>query len=322
MRIFIIAVLSLTFSCKDGVKKQVFKSASSGNINNLLIVTDNQLWGGQVGDAIRSNIGDEIYGLPQIEPHFDMSQVSDDVFSDFVRKNRIVLKTIIANENTVKYYTDPYATPQKMIVVTGSSPNALIDLLKQNSDTIISTFKAVEFKERQRRINKSLYDTKSIENTLNISLKFPSAYRVAKNDHGFYWIRRDTKTGSLNLLLYSLPIRNFAANDSFSDFIISTRDSIAKQHIPGPIEGNYMQTEMAYTPFFRQATMSGVPVIETRSLWRVEGAFMSGPFVNYCFVDKPNKRLIVAEGFVYAPSEKKRDFMFELETIIRSISLK
>ena len=46
---------------------------------------------------------------------------------------------------------------------------------------------------------------------------------------------------------------------------------------------------------------------------------MSGPFVNYAFLDKKNKRLFVAEGFVYAPSESKRDYMFELETVIRSV---
>jgi hypothetical protein len=48
---------------------------------------------------------------------------------------------------------------------------------------------------------------------------------------------------------------------------------------------------------------------------------MSGPFVNFCFVDKTNRRLFVAEGFVYAPSESKRDYMFELETMMRSISV-
>ena len=67
--------------------------------------------------------------------------------------------------------------------------------------------------------------------------------------------------------------------------------------------------------------MSNVTALETRSLWKIEDAFMSGPFVNFCFVDKTNRRLFVAEGFVYAPSESKRDYMFELETMMRSISV-
>ena len=322
MRVVLFAmVLCVVFSCKEGNKKIAYKSASSGNINNLLVVTDDHLWNGRVGDAIRDNIGNEVYGLPQMEPHFDLSQVSNDVFTGFVRRNRTVLKVIISEENNVKYYTDPYASPQKMVVVSSPTQEALIRLLKQNAGAIISTLKTVEFKERQRRINKSLFNTKPIEEALNITLKFPSAYRIAKAEDQFFWIRRDTKTGSLNLLLYSLPLKDFDSTESFSKYIISTRDSVAQQYIPGPTEGNYMRTEMIYTPYFFETTLSGVTALETRSLWKVEGAFMSGPFVNYCFRDEKNGRFLVADGFVYAPSQKKRDFMFELETMIRSIQI-
>ena len=142
-----------------------------------------------------------------------------------------------------------------------------------------------------------------------------------KEKEDFFWIRRDIKTGSLNLLLYNLPIQNFESTDVFSDHVIRKRDSIAKEFVPGPLKGNYMTTETAYMPFFVLRNMSNVTTLETRSLWKIEGAFMSGPFVNFCFVDKTNRRLFVAEGFVYAPSENKRDYMFELETIMRSISV-
>lgn len=322
MRALFLVVLCFVFSCKEGNNKQTYKSASSGNINNLLVVLDNQLWNGRVGDAIREHIGDEVYGLPQVEPHFDLSQVPNDVFTDFVRRNRIVLKVKTADEASVKYYTDPYASPQKMVVISAPNRDAQIELIKQNAPSIISTLKAVEFTERQRRINKSLFNTKPIEDALGITIKFPSAYRIAKTEDQFFWIRRDTKTGSLNLLLYSLPLKDFESTEAFSEHIISTRDSIAQQHIPGPVEGNYMRTETAYTPYFFETSIYGISALQTRSLWKVEGAFMSGPFVNYCLKDEANERLLVAEGFVYAPSQKKRDFMFELETMIRSIKIK
>ena len=41
---------------------------------------------------------------------------------------------------------------------------------------------------------------------------------------------------------------------------------------------------------------------------------MAGPFINYFIEDTNNNRWIVIEGFT-APSTKKRDYMFELETI-------
>ena len=49
---------------------------------------------------------------------------------------------------------------------------------------------------------------------------------------------------------------------------------------------------------------------------------MSGPFINYWIQDTLNNRYLVAEGFVFAPSVQKRDYVFELEAIIQSIGIK
>ena len=311
--------LLLILGCKDAKDQRIYKPQSSANINTLLVVMDNALWNGRVGDAVRDNIGSEVYGLPQVEPNFDLNHVPMAVFSDFVRLNRTVLKVQMSEDSGIKYYKDPYAYPQKMVVIKAPDRQALVDLIKANASTLISNFKDFEFKEKQRRINKALFNTKTIETALNIKIRFSTAYRIAKAEKDFFWIRRDTQTGSLNLLLYNLPIQVFEDNQEFSAYVIRKRDSIARQFIPGPIPGNYMTTEAAYKPFFKKRLFLNLPILETRSLWKIEGAYMSGPFVNYAFMDKKNKRLFVAEGFVYAPSESKRDYMFELETVIRSV---
>jgi hypothetical protein len=83
-----------------------------------------------------------------------------------------------------------------------------------------------------------------------------------------------------------------------------------------------MTTEGAYTPFFGNAKVGSLNSFETRSIWQVKDAFMSGPFINYWIEDPVNNRYLVAEGFVFAPSVGKRDYIFELEAIIQSISIK
>ena len=323
MKLFInIIIFALAFfSCNETASKKVYKPQSSGNINSLLVVVDDDLWGASVGEAIRRHIGSEIYGLPQIEPQFDLRQVPKSVFSDFVRMNRTVLKVQLSNEDGVKFYTNPYAKPQKMIVISGTSRKILAELIEQNSSKIISVFKNEELKERQRRIKKSLFNTAAVEKTLGITLNVPSVYRIAKKENDFFWIRRDTKTGIINLLLFSVPLQEFKSKDAFSQRVIQLRDSVAKQHIPGPVDGNFMTTEMAYTPFSFFTEIANTKVLETRSLWKIEGAFMSGPFINFSFEDIKNNRLLVAEGFVYTPSEPKRDYVFELESIIKSITI-
>ena len=46
---------------------------------------------------------------------------------------------------------------------------------------------------------------------------------------------------------------------------------------------------------------------------------MAGPYINYVIRDDENNRLMVMEGFAFAPSIEQRDYMFELESIIKSV---
>ena len=48
---------------------------------------------------------------------------------------------------------------------------------------------------------------------------------------------------------------------------------------------------------------------------------MARPFFNYAIIEKKNNRLLVVEGFTYAPSVNKREFLFELEAIAKSLKI-
>jgi len=49
--------------------------------------------------------------------------------------------------------------------------------------------------------------------------------------------------------------------------------------------------------------------------------FMAGPFLNYIIQDTLNQRNIVLEGLVFSPSSKKREQIFELEAIFKSLKI-
>jgi hypothetical protein len=91
--------------------------------------------------------------------------------------------------------------------------------------------------------------------------------------------------------------------------------------VPGQFENTYMITEHLYEPIMKKVTIDGKNAIETRGLWIVKNDFMGGPFLSYTFPDKKNNRLIIIEGFSYSPSVKKRDFVFELEAILKTIEI-
>ena len=61
--------------------------------------------------------------------------------------------------------------------------------------------------------------------------------------------------------------------------------------------------------------------IETRGTWEVVNDYMAGPFLNYYIKDLKNNRTIVIEGFVFSPSVRKREYLVELEAIVRSLKV-
>ena len=116
-----IASFFIFIACNDGTtKNKKILSKSSGKINNLSVVIDNELWQGSIGEAIRNTLAAPVDGLPQDEPLFSLDQIPPKVFSDFVRKGRIIIKIEKgAEEASIKFGSDVFARPQKIVVVSG-----------------------------------------------------------------------------------------------------------------------------------------------------------------------------------------------------------
>ncbi|MFT5846809.1 MAG: hypothetical protein ACJARX_000624 [Psychroserpens sp.] len=316
----ILLVATLFFGCGGEEKRYV--SASSGDINSIVVVSDNLLWENNVGEAIRDILATSVEGLSKDEPQFSMSQMPTEVFSGFAKNNRTVLKIEKGKEAATQIARDAYAKPQTLVVVSGQTNAEIIEQIKTNSAKIISAFKKTEITERQRRTSKSLFNDSQIREKLGVSLRFPTAYRIAKTEDDFFWIRRDIKTGNVDLLIYQIPLSSIRKGDSAVIDIVRVRDSVGKIHIEGALENSYMATEPAFTPFIHNVIIDNKSAFETRGLWDLKNAFMSGPFLNYAIEDKVNSRYIIVEGYVFAPSIAKRDYVFELESIIKSIAIK
>jgi hypothetical protein len=164
---------------------------------------------------------------------------------------------------------------------------------------------------------------KTLQN-LGVSLTIHNKFKTVDDTGDFLWLRHHltsgiAKTGSNNILVYSVPLED---ETQVSDSIIAVRNRIGKKYIPGSNpETMYMITEEAYTPFTFDAVIDGKKAYETRGKWEVKNDFMAGPFLNYTILDKQRNRLLIFEGFTYAPSVSKRAFLFELEAIAKSMKI-
>ncbi|WP_339753643.1 DUF4837 family protein [uncultured Winogradskyella sp.] len=307
---------------KEGDNK-IYLPASNGNLNSISVVVDNQLWEGNVGESIRDIFAAPLNGLPSDEPLFSMRQIPPQIFDGFTTRSRIVLKIEKGNlEAKTKIVNEAFAKPQTVAVVGGKTNKDIITQLKENRDKIIDAFNKEEVKEKQRRIKLSLLADEKMENKLGFTINIPSAYKISKASDDFFWIRKNlSNSKTIELMIYEVPLETLSKGDSTIIDIIEMRNKITKSKIPGE-DGIYMAVEDAYAPALFNTIIDNKPAYEVRGIWEMIGYTMAGPFITYIIEDKINNRYLVADGYVYAPSLEKRGYVFELESIIKSITIK
>ena len=318
-RYFIPLVLLLTtISCQKKNNTPLVLS-SSGNINTITVVMTNQLWAGTIGQAVRDMYAYPAEGLPQQEPLFDLKQIPPEVFTGFAQSSRSVLWVGIRNQTNVRIDKNTYALPQTVAVFSAPTPTALTEFIVSQSEKVINTLRIQERAERLRRIRKSTYTKHGLDEKFGLTLTMPSAYKIFKEKETTSWFQRETQKGHINLLVTTTPYDEDIVDEQNLEKIIILHDSIGKAFIPGRLPNSYFITEKAYEPYMYSTTFGKKSALEIRGTWEVKGDFMAGPFLQYIINDKPNNRNIVLEGFVFAPSTAKRDYVFEIETVLRSL---
>lgn len=299
---------------------------SIGKINKVMVVAKISDWTGDVGEEIRSSFGELMVGLPQSEPILSVSQVAPNGFSSMMKASRNIL--IISEGETENFSVKKnlYANPQTIVYVQAKDDSSIIKILQEHKKEIRRIFLDADLDFTQKIFQKEKVDENQYNTVKNLglSLTIPNKFKTVDDTGDFLWLRNHlksgiAKSGSNNILIYSVPLKD---KTTVSDSIISVRNRIGKKYIPGSKEGMYMITEKAYTPFTFDATIDGKKAYETRGKWEVKDDFMAGPFLNYTVIDEKNNRLIVFEGFTYAPSVNKRAFLFELEAIAKSMKIK
>ncbi|SHI49163.1 DUF4837 family protein [Pseudozobellia thermophila] len=312
---------ALLSSCKESNEK-TYLPESTGAINSLVVVVGNEMWRGHVGDTIRKHFAAPIVGMPMDEPLFSIDQIDPKFFTGAVRKTRSILYVKKDTLSLAHIKKDMYATPQRVGVVKGTTDAEIIKNLEEKADEIIAAFRRMEIVAAQRRFERSLNKEGVLQEKFGIELKIPSIYKVGKQEDNFVWIDREIQKGTANIIVYTMPPNSFKNKETLVKDIVAMRDSIGEKYIPGttvPGKVTYMRTEPAYAPAVFPVEISGLKGVEVRGIWDIKNYPMAGPFLTYILNDKENDRILVLEGFVFAPATEKRNDMFELEAILKTL---
>ncbi len=315
----LILFCSLLISCQSDSSK-AYVPESNGNMNSLTVVMSNSSWLGNLGNNIKESLMEPYEGLPFDEPKYDVYHLQPSLFKGFARSSRNI---VVFNKDTIgqgfKLIKNLWARPQITAIITGEDDDVMDFYFHENKDLLMRSFYENERKEKIRRMSKSKNKDPELEKRFGINLIFPDAYQTVKDTFNFVWVEKQVTKGHLNLIAYSLPYKVNLAR--LEERVPKIRDSIGEIYVPGRVPGSYMITERAYLPYYYKTKVNGFDAILTKGTWEVQNDFMAGPYINYIIRDTVNKRNIVLEGFSFAPTESKRDYMFELNTIISTLKL-
>ena len=316
----LLLIVFLVIGCnKPSYKNQKVIPNSSGNINTISVVMPEKAWRGTLGNKVRDLFQTPYEGLPFDEPQFSLKYLNPKVFSGFARQSRNILWFVKDSLSQFQMLQDAFARPQIVALFKGNDDDEQAFYLEENTSLIKQSITENERIEKLRRISKAPTTETNLKKRFGISLRYPTAYKTVKDTINFIWIQKPTTTGHLNVIVYTLPLNTI--QKPIDKAILKTRDSIGKKYVPGRLPNSYMITERAYLPYFYKTRLDNKEALLTKGTWEVFNDFMAGPFVNYMVKDEPLNRWIVVEGFTFAPSKSKRDYMFELNTILSTLEV-
>lgn len=301
---------------KRGIKVDNF---STGKAGEVILIIDEKYYTPPVADTLLQSFNQPQPAINQIEPLFDVIRFNNKDFSSHFKRHRNIVHFNINSSNKMNDFSihnDQWATPQVYIVIKSNDIDSALHLYFSNEEKILHLLYENDLKRVQRFFmqNKNKEIQKVLKNKFNIDLSIPNHYFIAKEEENFLWLRYRTVKNDRFIMVYKTETS--ALNP---DSLIHYRNVITKEYIPGAVAGAYpIVAEKLGFPMIDPITINGKAGYEMRGLWESVYDKMGGPFYSFSFINKEGEQICV-DGFVYAPQEDKRDYIREVEAIVKSI---
>ncbi|MBD3636107.1 MAG: DUF4837 family protein [Crocinitomicaceae bacterium] len=320
---------------------------ATGERGHIMVIMDDNLWNGSLGDTLRSQFDQNIDGpFIRSEPMFGYHQVKPGTLNHINKSSRLILKIFVDHDSTyaetaiIEKY-DFYAKGQLFLVIKDSDVDRLYDFVKHDFNKVIDLYNNFEKEQLmahyKRNFHKSINE--QAEKKFGISIYLPKESKLKVEKENFMWVKYDRSRNLMSneatgadggtfwiqegIIFWSEPYSDEAIDPYH---ILEKRDSVLKYNIPGKVNGSWMTTEYdpCCAPEGLVTTIDGHDAVIFEGNWKHGGnpaAVGGGPFVQYS-IHNPNENSVVTVcGYVYAPKFNKREYIRELHAMLSSIKI-
>ena len=202
----------------------------------------------------------------------------------------------------VRYERNVFAAPQIIVYVnTPSAQELKSDIGRCHIDRLLLQNELTAHAERLKRHHEKGVED-DIKRMFGCSMTIPKGMRVNVRGQQFVWISDNNPTKMSNICLYTSE----------------NRDSVMRINLKGETDSMFMTTVGGSVVTTTGTSRDNMSTTLRRGLWQMQGDAMGGPFMSRT-IHMPHGKTIVAEAFVFAPGEQKRDIMRRLEASVQTL---
>ena len=319
--VFILPLLVLMFcSCE----KSSFFPKASGRPYEVMVIMDSVEWKEPHGRALFDVLDTDVPMLPQSERSFRISQVERKNFDRILNIFRnIIVVNIDKTQFTrtrMKFTRDKYAMDQIVLTINSPSKEEFRQFCVEHRMEIVDFLTKMEMNRLVKELRKenSKVTRELAKEVFECEVNAPKELTSYKKGKNFLWTSNNTPSGMMSIVMYSFP---YEGPHIFNkEYLTAKRDSAMKSNIPGEKPGMFMKTDTLCS-VVRPIVVHNNYAMEMRGLWYMENDCMGGPYVSHHRVDTENNRVMVIEGFVYAPEKMKRGMIRRLEGSLYTMKL-
>lgn len=316
-----ICLCFLTGACKHkAVPAFKVNDFATGKAGEMILVMDTIQWPKAHIQAVYQVLQQPQPAINQQQSMFDVLLCSNkDFLASFTRHRNIVRfdynPDLSSNSYTLQQ--DAWATAQVYIHIKGNNRDSCIALFLQHQDEIIRVLYDNDIKRLQHanlKLNNPEIE-KKIKTKFGISMTIPARYFIGREEQDFLWLCHRTPKNDRFVMIYRLP-----AYPLIRDSLVAARNTMTQAYIQGAVAGAYpIVADFTDFPLIHPYRIRYHDGVEMRGLWESVRDKMGGPFYSFTMLSPDKISCITVDGFVYAPQEDKRDYLREVEAIVKSI---
>jgi len=319
----LLAAIVLVFSsCKTNTGSSL--QGSTGSTYELLVVADNRVWNGEIGETIKEFFHQPDTTMLMVEPLYSTPQITPDQLTNnemFKRfKSILIIEINPSKAAKVEMQDTVWAVPQRIFTIIAPDYEAFTSVFDEYKEYLLQKYAETERSKLNRYFETALSRDvmKQVGEKFGYTFNITTGFYVAKNLQDFMWLRSETSKTSTNIMIY---VEDYVSEDQLTaPYITLKRNLITQQHVPASLEGSYVKISDVFPLTTKNIFFKGnTYATEVRGAWDTHNDVMGGTFLSYTIVDNLNNKILTIDGFVYIPNKPKRTFMMQLEAMFWSL---